>query len=482
MKEWLQDHKKSVIGGVVGLLAFIILLCNIGLIQITYYTMTEDTQKIINVISKDIKNPQKQSVLYVNMGLDYLMKDLSEESRAFLEKNFMSFTEPRREEILEAYNTKQVFMQDNKALFGVVSTVQPLPEVYRKYIKRMDVAMFERVLIEYFGENPKLTQTIVKDLYAITSAYGKKLPFDKFKFSVYDLLSFPHGGDNNSVALKLLGNVEPTAIKDNLFLELKTKPINVDDLNVWVNVLQKYAVISTEQYAGFTNSYGSITQLRNRYSQLETQEVDLLNMKDKVDVQTNAIALEKEKYEGEKVTLEKQLQDKKKELGKYNQYQMIKLYVMDYYGDGQYEASIPEKSWFFETYKPTNEKVVIKVTSTNISKQGVYDFKVYNKGTHNSGLPYFEELSNEDLARLDKLQSEVGDLESKINQKKNEIAQVNEEINVIRKSQNYDEILLGIEEVNKSKEQVTLSLQEHKVTIQNLFGIGQVDIAVQIKK
>lgn len=477
-----EKNKKILIGSGIGLIVFLIVLVNIGLIQVAYYSMTQNPQKVINVISKDARNPEMQNRLYVKQGLDYLVKDLSEPSTTFLEKNFLSFEEIRRQSILKAYNQKGIFMRDHKALLGSIGILETVPQDYKSYLKRMDLATFERILIEYFGENPKLTQNVVKELYVISSAYGKKLPFNKFKFSIYDLLSFPNTGNEESIALRLLGNIEPEAIKVNLFAELKTKPVQLDELETWVNILQKYNVITTEQYAGFNNSHASIVQLRTRYSQLEAQEVDLLNMKDQIDVQTNGLTLEKEKYVAEKAELQKQLEAKKAERDKESQYQVIKLYVMDYYGDGQYEASIPEKSWFFDTYKPTNEKVVIKVTNTHISKQGAYDFKVYNKGTHNSGVPYFVELSSEDLGRIQRLDAEVQSLLNKVQEKEQQIARKNEEISVIRKEKGYDETLTSIEEVKKSKEQVILDLEAQKVAIQNLFGIGHVEVNLQTKK
>lgn len=475
-----EKNKKILIGSGVGLLVFILLLVNIGLIQVTYYSMTNNPQKVINVISKDARNPEMQKRLYVNIGLDYLLKDLSETSTTFLEKNLLSFEENRRQATLRAYNEKNIFMKDHKALLGAVSKFEVIPQDYKNYFKRMDLVNFERILVQYFGENPKLTPTVVQELYRISSVYGKKLPLDKFKISIYELMQLTHEGEDTSSALSLLGNIEPEAIKTNLFAEMKTKPVQVDDLEVWINVLQKYNVITTEQYAGFNNSHASIVQLRARYKQLEEQEVDLLNLKDQIDVQTNGIALEKEKYINEKVELEKQLAQKRAERDKESQYQMIKLYVTDFYGDGQYEASIPEKGWLFD-YKPSNEKVVIKVTNTHISKQGVYDFKVYNKGKHNSGVPYFVELSQEDLGRIQQLESEVKSAVNKVEAKKQEIAKKDEEITTIRKSQGYDEILASIKEVEKSKEQAVLDLEVHKVAIQNLFGIGHVEVTLQTK-
>lgn len=481
LKRWLGEHKKIVITALCSFFVFVILLINIGALQVAYFSMTHNPQKVVNVISKDVRDPAKQNRLYVDAGLDYLIKDLSEVSTTFLENNFLNLSKPRREEVLKAYNKKQIFMKDNKQFLGVLSKLEPLPEVYRTYIKRMSEEQLERALIEYFGQNPKLSQTVVTELYNITSAYGRKLPFNKFKFSIYDLMSFPHNGDANSVALKLLGNIKPEVIQTNLFTELKTKPIDVDELNTWVNILQKYNVITTEQFAGFTNAYGTVTQARNRYVQLERQEVDLVNMKDKVDVQTNGLVLEKEKKQQEKQVIQGQINERKKELDQYSQYQIIKLYIMDYYGDGQYEASIPEKSWFFDTYKPTNEKVVIKVTYTDIQKQGAYDFKVYNKGIHNSGLPYYVELSQADRDRIGQIESDINNLTQKLSAKEQEIATLDEEIAMIRKSQNYDEIIRGIEDVKKSMEQIVLSVEESKVKIQNIFGIGQVDISIQSK-
>ena len=85
-----------------------------------------------------------------------------------------------------------------------------------------------------------------------------------------------------SVAFKLLDQIDPDAAHENLFTTLKTQSIDVEELNRWVDVLNKKRIISTEEYAKFTSNYTTINQLRDEYKQLEHQEIDLINVQQKI--------------------------------------------------------------------------------------------------------------------------------------------------------------------------------------------------------
>ena len=443
--------------------------------------MTGDTQKIVNVISKDVREPKDHQKTHFKIGFDYLLEDMSEVSMNFFEKYFAYLSLEEQESVLDAYNTRELFFKSQKDLLSIASKGNT-GLAFRTYINRLDANTFELALIEVFGKEPTMTQDVVTRLYHIANMYDAKLPLNKFKVSIYELMKFPQMGTEDSMASKLLDVIEPKAVHNVLFMELKTQEIDVDTLNTWIDILNRKKVISTQEYAGFTNSYNSVRQLREEYVQLERQEVDIKNIKEKIDVQTSEYLTKIEKITSEITSIQTEMTSKKSELAQKTNYETIELYIMDYDQEsGVYEASIPEKSWFFGTYKPSNEKVKITLTDTKPESQGVYTFNVYNNGQA-GGIPYYIEVSSQAKAQIKQLQDEINNQRASIEKKEAEKNQLAEEVNKIRKANNYDQNNRLLEEVNNKKESVLLKVKEKQIEIQTLFGIGNVTIKIADKK
>lgn len=478
--DFVEQDRKLTISLFIGIVVFVLLLVNMNYLQISYYKMTQDTQKIVNVLSKEVKEEKNHNRMHFKSGMTYLIQDMSEVSQDFFEKYFIYLGAETKEQVLITYNEKGELFKSQQVILEEASK-ENRSESIKAYLNRLDMNTFELALVEYFGQNPKLTQDIVIRLNNIISMYDAKLTMKKFQISIYELMRFPLPQTEESVALKLLDNIEASAAHDMLFTELKTKEIDVDMLNSWVDILNKKKIISTQEYATFTNSYSGIKQLREEYTQLQRQEVDIKNIKQKIDVETEEYVNKINKLTKEIETTNADISDKKLALTNLRTYKSIDLYIMDYNEDGTYEASIPEKSWFFGTYKPSNDKVKLKLTSSQPESQGVYSFEVYYQGETEKGIPYYIEVSPQQREEIASIEKTMIELRSTVEQEEAEILKLEAEIDKVRKANNYEQNNRLLEEVDHKRENIVLKLKEKQIEIQTLFGIGNVIVEVNKK-
>lgn len=479
LSEIIQENKKLLIVATGVGVATMVLILNMHLFQMSYYTMKEETIKVTQILARDVQKEFRQDDWYFKKGIQYLTKNLSEESKVFLEENFKYFDTKIQETVIQAYTQLDSTFRQNQDVFHAIAISED-PQVYRPYMDSLSIEAIEKGLKIYLGESPKLTQEVVNRIYKILSLQPEKLTLEIFKLNVYGLMSFPHNGDVNSISLKLLDHIQPEAIKKSLFTELKTYPIEIEIFSTWIDILNKKRIISTAEYASFTSSYGSIRRMQEQYSQVLLQEVDLHNVKQMTDVQTEELANQEVKLTKEIEGLKTQNETTQEELRKLKNYKEIDLYVLDQYENGDYDVAIPERSWLFGTYKPSNEKIRLKITRTVVESQGVKTFKVYNRGKSQEGLPYYVEVSQEELNQVTALETKIKETNTVITNKEAEINKFNQEIAQIRKTNNYEQTLLLIEEVERKKNSLELEVKKEKVSIQNLFQIGE--LVVDIKK
>ncbi|MEG0352354.1 MAG: hypothetical protein RR586_03735, partial [Cellulosilyticaceae bacterium] len=226
-KDFVEQNQKLVIGITAGVVICVLLLFNMSLIQISYYKITQDTQKMVNVLAKEVKEVKNHQKVYFKSGLDYLIEDMSEISTVFFEKYFSYLSLGDKEKVLTAYNEKDILFASQQIIIDEIAKGNK-SDVIDKYLNRLDMNTFELALVEYFGKDPEPTQDIVNKLYNVASMYEAKLPMDKFIVSIYEIMKFPELATENSMALKLLDVIEPEAIYRVLFTELKTQGIEVD--------------------------------------------------------------------------------------------------------------------------------------------------------------------------------------------------------------------------------------------------------------
>lgn len=469
--EWMSENKKIVIPSSAIIISILLLILNMNLIQISYFKMKEMPVQVVNILNK--ANQSEYDNLYFKKGLNYLLEDLSEVSKEFLENNFASFNETTQEKIITKYNNNELFFKDQQVIIDKVINME-ITDAFKTYIRRLDISTFERALDASMGEQVKLTQDGVDKIYKLLALRGEKLPLEHFKLSVFELLNFSKNADIESTSIKILDYIQPERVKEILFTELKTKDVEIGALSVWVDILNKKRIITPSEYVGFTNSNGMIKRLQEESKQIELQEVDLMNMKQSVDVQTEAVMNEAQKITKEITDINNQISTYTTEVNSLRNYQEIDLYVLDRYENGEYEAAIPEKSWLFGTYKPSNQKVRLKTTRSSVDGVGVQKFSVYSKGTLNDGTIYYIEVSDKQLGQINEIEQKIQAGNEKVLNKQNEVNKLNQDIAQIRKTNNYDSTLSLIEELGIKKTNIGLEIEKNKLAIQTLFGIGNI--------
>ncbi|OON97869.1 MAG: hypothetical protein ATN36_02305 [Epulopiscium sp. Nele67-Bin005] len=470
----INQHKKALalLGG--AYLVSMLIGFNLSFFQIKYYTMNESTTSIINVLSNQVKKPAQSSRLYFKTGLNYILEELSEETQRFFNGYFPYFSDSHKNLIVSAYNANDLFFDDSNLIMGIIAQ-DGGGEAYKTYLNRMNLEQYERALINYFGELFLVTEDNLRQLYNIALFYKERLPLDKFQISIYELLQFSKGDVNNS-AIQILHVINKDKVAETLFFELKTKSVTMADLASWINIINQVGILSTQEYAQFTNSYNTLVQLQEQNLQYDRQLVDLYNLKDSVDIQTNEQLQYIEALSYDIEYKEYLLEEKSESLANLSNYRTLELYVVDSYGGGNYEAYIPEKSFFFGSYKPSNEQVQLSLTKSQPRSPGVYTFTLRYLGQSVNGLASYQEVSDADWKEISTLQAEIKTLEEDISYLTSQQKSTMTEINTVRKVNNYSENIDAIEEIEKQQAENNNKIAAHKNSIQLLFGIGEVSL------
>lgn len=469
--QWIITYKNVVIPSVIGVFIFVLVIINMNLFQITYFRMKHMPDKVVNILTK--AKEQNYDDLYFKQGLQYLVEDASEVSRVFLEKHFKNLDTASQDKILEKYNAEGIQFVSQQEIFDVIIQGTKTDTI-KAYMKKLDDVTFERALSEYFDASAKLTQDSVDALYTLLSLKGERIPLKNFKLSIFELLNFPHNGDAESISVKILDYIQPESVKTTLTNELKTNEIEVKTLSIWVDILNKKRIITAQEYLNFTNAYGMIKKSQESLKQIQLQEVDLINMKQTVDVETDVIANQIVRLQKDIKTMQDQTANINEQVSTLKNYKQIDLYILDKYENGEYEAAIPEKSWLFGTYKPSSQKVRLKTTRSSVGEIGVHSFKVYDGGRIDGNVRYYTEVSEEQLIKIEGLEDQIRDANAQINTKNGEIDKLNKEIDEIRKTNNYDATLSLIEELELKKNNIAVEIEKNRLAIQTLFGIGNV--------
>lgn len=473
MIQWIKTYKKLVILMSIGIMIFLVMMFNIKFFQITYFKMKDMPDKVVNILSKT--SSTNYDHFYFKYGLHYLIEEGSEESLGFLEQCFNDLDNLTQDKIVEMYNHKGFTFKNQEGIFNRIVKNQS-SESIKKYMRGLEVTSFEKGLKDYFKDNMKLTQDTVDALYALLVTKGDKIPLEQFKISIFELLSFPHNGDEESNSVRILNFIDPEAVKTTLMNELKVNEIDIQSLSIWVDILNKKRIITSAEYLGFTNAYGMIKNAQESLKQIQIQEVDLLNMKQAIDIETDVLLNQVTKLNKETEELKQQKATYENKKASLKQYGRIELYILDRYENGDYEAAIPEKSWLFGTYKPGPTKVRLKTTRTTVTDMGVQSFDVYDCGKLESGEISYIEVSAEQLESIEALDKKIEEAESQIQTKQNEVDKLTKEVAQIRKEKNYESTLNLIEELALKKENIALEIEKNRIAIQNLFGIGNITI------
>ncbi|WP_054742319.1 hypothetical protein [Cellulosilyticum ruminicola] len=264
-----------------------------------------------------------------------------------------------------------------------------------------------------------------------------------------------------------------------IFAKLKTSPIQLETLKDLMEFLNRNNIIDTKTYTSFNNIYSEVHLIRKQYSELDGKEVDLKNKKSAIELQLNEPKKNIEVKEVELKNAQSAVSEVESQLGNLTGYAYMALYIEKAYGDGEYEASIPTTG-LFGNFKPSSQKYIIKLTTSQFSTPGVYYVNITLQGTkiNNKGneYPYYVEVSQNQLDQIAALQEQR---EAKVNAVSNirsEIAAIEAKIATIKEENDYEAVVSALKNIAVERETYAEKLDMQAVEIQKLLNIGHVQV------
>lgn len=527
-KEALKRYKWIIVSGLTIAILAGVITANIHIFQLMSYKMQANTPAIIQLMERDLKNTKRQDGWYFSQGIDYLVQDMSEETKEFFETHFAEFIPDIQDEIIKEYNRRNLFFANQSILTNIIlDNIDK--EVYSGYFKRIDEVSVDEMLANYFGEDVALTEDFIDKLYKITSIYPKQLLLDEFEFDVYGLLvledvetsaieveesatseniepeTTPEGQgvegvvestedttttdanvitDSETVNITLeekkntiFKKLAPEKAKKMIFDKLKTSPIQIETLKELMDFLNRNNIVDTKTYTSFNNFYSEIHLIRKQYSEIDGKEVDLQNKKSAVELQISEPQKNIESKQVELKNAQAAVSEVENKLASLTGYAYMALYIEKAYGNGEYEASIPTTG-LFGNFRPSSQKYIIKLTTSQFSTPGVYYVNITLQGTkvNNKGneYPYYVEVSQSQLDQIAALQEERQAKVKAVSNIQGEIATIEAKITAIKEENGYAAIEKELKNLAVERETYAEKLDEKAVEIQKLLNIGRV--------
>ncbi len=486
IKEEFNRYKWVLLAGVIVAILIGLITANLHVLQFMTYKMQGNTKGIISILEDSVKNSNVQADWYFSQGIDYLLseKELSEESRQFFETYFEDFTVEKKLEVIEGYNKKKLLMPTTHILMQTIMENLDHSSI-QGYIKRMSGSDLEQGLIIYYGNDVKVDTAFIESMYKLLSIYPNRLPFEKFKFDLYPILSLT-GEENEIKKTAIFNKLEPELAKESIFKSLKNQSVEGEQLRKWVEFLNKTQILDNGVYTKFNSLYSEIYLIRSQYKQLDAQEIDLKNKKEAVEVQIGQSLKELESKKNELASLNNEISGIDSQLGELTDYAYMALYIEKSSGTGsnEYEASIPKKG-IFGNYKPSSQKYIVKLSETSFLKEGVYYVDIYLKGTktNNKGneYPYYVEVSSNELNNIATLQGQRSQKVEERTAVQQGINQLENEVNSIKEEMGYDETQEALKNIAVERENFKKKLNEKIVEIKTLFGLGDLKITMEVE-
>lgn len=487
IKEEFDRYKWVLLAGVIVAVLIGLITANLHVLQFMTYKMQGNTQGIISILENSVKSSHVQEDWYFSQGIDYLLseKEFSDESKQFFETYFENFTVEKKLQVIEGYNNQKLFMPMSAVLMQTMMENLDHSSI-QAYIKRMSAEDLEQGLVIYYGNNVKVDTAFIDSMYKLLSIYPNRLPFEKFKFDLYPILALT-GEENEIKKIAIFNKIDSDVAKENIFQSLKNQSVQGEQLRKWVEFLNKTQILDNGTYTKFNSLYSEIYLIRNQYKQLDSQEIDLKNKKEAVDIQIEQSLKEIESKKNELASLNSEINSIDSQLGELTDYAYMALYIEKSSGTGsnEYEASIPKKG-IFGNYKPSSQKYIVKLTETSFLQEGVYYVDIYLKGTKTNGqgneYAYYVEVSSNELGQIATLQSQRSQKVEQRTAVQQGISELETKVNEIKKEMKYDETEEALKNIVVERENFTKKLNEKIVEIKTLFGLGELNIPMEVEE
>ncbi len=477
LKEELLRYKWLWLIGIVIALGMGVLAANIHVVQFITWRAQGDTDKIIQLLKRDIKRETKQADWHFQEGIKYLLEDASKESLDFLEEHLGELTPKGQYDVIGGYNKKNLMLKDHK-IFMQLFMKDLSQGAVQSYLKRIDPIVLDQELFYYFGNDPEITEEFINTLYHMLSIYPKQLPLMQFQFKLYPILILDENDETGKKG-QIFEKLDSSKAQMLLFKELKTKPIDMDELSRWIEFLHNHKVLLNKDYADFTKIYREFQIVRTQYMGMDEKEVDLKNKKQMIEVELGDKLASLETNEGRINGLKYDILGLEKELQKLTDYAHMAFYIGKSYGNGEYEASVPKKS-FFGNYTASSQKYVLKLNTTTFYQEGIYYLDVYLNGTKigtgGKEYPYYIEVPKENLERMNTLARSREQQLQELEELTKQTAILQKEVDTIKKENGYEENEAQLQNLDKERESLRRKIDEKIVQVKNLFELGDISM------
>ena len=476
VKEILKQYKWVLLAGVIVAILVTLITANFHVLQFMKYKISNDTTGIVSTLQTSVAG-KRQDEWYFKQGMEYLLnqEEYTDEIRTFFETNFAVLSEEDQVNVLKGYNTQKLFLPMNKEFMNFLISNKDNDAV-KMYMQRITPEEMEEGLVLAYGNNPVVDETFMSNISTLLSTYPSKLPFEKFQFSLYDLLGLEN--EANIAQIKsIFGKIETEKARTSLFKELQSKKVTEQEIVEWVKLLKDINIVTLSEYTTFDGLYSEICVIRSQYQGMDEETIALQNKKESVEAQIK-------ENQDKLATKQQEINSMQAQVSEdLTSYTYMPLYVEKASGTGsnEYIASIP-RGGLFGGLKPSSQKYVLKLTSSGFVKEGVYNVNVYLKGSKTtsdgSQYAYYEEVSSSDINNIEVLTTEHDNKVASLNTLKQEAATLEANIEAVKKENNYDEVVEALNSVDTRRNEYINKVNEKVAGIKELFGLSSLEIAM----
>ena len=463
LKETFKQYKWVLLAGVIVAILIGLITANLHVLRFMSYKMQNNTQGIISILQSNIRSNQQQDDWFFTQGVDYLVEqeEYTEEIKGFFETNFAKFSIEKKQQIIKAYNIRNLYLNMNADLMSVlIENIND--DTIKAYIRRLSPENFEQGLVLVYGNNPEVNSELINGLDEVLNIYPKQISFEKFQFNLYDLLNYT--GEKAT--------------------EQKKRIITEEQLCEWVKFFNETEIITNSEFTAFNNAYSEIVLIRSQYKGLDEEQVELQNKKDQVDLQISDSLKAVEEKQSKIAAKQSEISAIETHLDELTNYTHMPLYIEKLAGTGnnEYIASAPRGGWL-EIYIPSSQKYIVKLNSTELADKGVTYLDVYFKGTKQTSsgdeYAYYVQVSNADLAQISSRESERNTKLKELESLKAEVSKLENKIETIKNENNYDENQQALMSIATKREELSTKLSEKTLIIKELFGLKDLRISLE---
>lgn len=486
IKETMKQMKWVLLAGVIVAILIGLITANFHVLQFMKYKMSNDTAGIVRTLQGSVSS-RSQKEWYFKQGLSYLLEqeEYTEEIRAFFEGHFEHFSDENRKEIVKGYNAKGLSLPMTETIMSfLVNNRQD--ESVKVYFKHMTPDALENGLLLAFGKKPQVDEAFISSLSDILAIYPEKLPFDKFQFSLYTVLTLK-GGVVDENTRTIFNKIQPESARANLFGELKTKEITEQQINGLVAMLKETGIITLSEVKDFETFYSELCMARSQYQGMDEEVISLQNKKDSVEAQISETMDQVKTKKTEISKMQAEVSELERKIDSLTTYTFLTLYVEEGSGTGsnEYIAS-PPRGGLFGVLRPSDQKYIVKLSNTSFTQPGVYNINVYLQGSKTTSAgaqyPYYVEVSNSDISQMESLASDRDNKVAALNKLKQDLETLEANIAAVKQQNNYDEVVEALNSVDSRRNEYVSKVNEKIAAIKELFGLSKLNISIDDKQ